>query len=304
MDQAYDVTVLSSHSVPAGRSDLDIRGMKFDTTGVYGNKLVLADTDKNDDNLSVIYTLSSTLDWAALSDPVTTQTREYGDLTIAPGGALGSMIYVTDKVSESVMTVGADGTHMPWATGFLGIESLSAAPDGDVLYVSDFNGVYRIRPVADEPGPTIVMREPFVPNNGTLTNPEGVSSARIIWTNQVSFTGDDVSVVDSGGTAIPFSVSGSGSELMLISLGKTLLNDTFTVTINDTAQSLGGAAIDGDEDGIAGGAAVFTLTHNACIGSVPAVSEWGLAIMIIVLGTAGTLVLRQRSWLPVPHSNS
>ena len=180
--------------MPTGRSDLDVRGLGFDATGVYGNRLYLADSDPNNDDVAAIYALLPDLTWHELSTPVTTDVRFYGDLAISTGGALAQQMYVTDKVSDTIMTVSTVGTHAGWASGFTAIASLSAAADGNAMYVSDYNGVYKIRLIADEPGPTIIMREPFVPNDGIFTNDEGIASTRMVWTDQISFTASDISV--------------------------------------------------------------------------------------------------------------
>lgn len=106
------------------------------------------------------------------------------------------------------------------------------------------------------------MREPLAPNDGPMTNPEGVNSTRLAWSDQIQFTDADVVVVDSSAQKVPFVVSGSGSALMLISLKSTLLNDDYTITIGDSVQSIFGVPIDGNGDGIAGGDAVFSLRHR------------------------------------------
>ena len=50
---------------------------------------------------------------------------------------------------------------------------------------------------------------------------------------------------------------------MIIAFGRTLLDDKYTITIEDTVISVeSGNAIEGDEDGFAGGDAVILMEHR------------------------------------------
>ncbi|HMN96078.1 MAG TPA: hypothetical protein PKC43_01405 [Phycisphaerales bacterium] len=258
----WQTTVLGQNVLPPGRTDLDIYSMRFDTTGVYGNRLLLADSD-NDDNKTVIYALLPNLTWTELTAVVPLSTRFYRDMDISVGGALGAMIYVAEQVSQQVQTVDADGAHAPFATGFTGIGSIAAAEDGNALFVSDANAIYRIRPAAAQPGPTILCHDPNAGPQGVFTNPAGLSSARIIFDEPVLFSSGDVSVLNEAGMPVPFSVVGSNTRFMLIGFGVPLVNDVYTITVADSVVSVaGGVPIDGNGDGVSGGAATVTLEHR------------------------------------------
>lgn len=259
----FSGTILSQDLIPPGRVDLDIRGMEFDPTGVFGNRLIMADSDPNQDDKTILYALNANLTWDEISTAVTTAVRRYGDMCISPSGAFGQLIYVTDQVSQSVMDVNAAGVHTPFATGFTGIESISIDLTGDNMYVSDSNGIYRIRPDTLIPGPTIIMRDPHVVADNVHTGPSGVSSERILFNEPILFSGADVTITDSLAAPVPFSVIGSNSTFMLISFGTPLFDDDYTITIADTVVgAVSGQPIDGDNDGAAGGNAVIVMKHR------------------------------------------
>jgi len=237
--------------------------MEFDTTGVYGSRLILADSDPNNDNITVVLQLLPDLTWVNLSTPVTTQERFYGDMAISPGGAFGQVLYVTDKVTDTVMTVDPGGVHTVFASGFTGISSITLDATGDNMFISDGNAVYQIRAAGAVPGPQLVMREPKVEPGDVHTGSNGVDAIRLLFSTPISFTVADVSVVNSNGINVPITVAGSGSQFMLISFGQLLFDDVYTITVADTAGSTAtGVAIDGDNDGLAGGNLVLLLEHR------------------------------------------
>jgi len=280
-------TRLAQNSVPAGRSDVDIRGVEFDRTGVFNNRFVLVDNDANESGINAVYTLSPALQWQMLGAQQSTGTMYYRDLAISSGGAFGQFIYLLDARGDRVTRMDGTGAFTQFASGFNvasiyddgvdGAASLSVNNDGSTLYVADTNGVYRIREAGVTPGPTIVMREPRMPPGGApFTNPQGVSSTRILWSAPVAFSASDITVVRlSNGQPAPFSVSGSGSPFMIIAFGQVLLDDSYTITINDTVVSAVGAVpIDGDSNGVAGGDAVIVLAHAQCAAGTGCDADW------------------------------
>ncbi len=263
MDSEFDFTKLSQNLLPAGRTDLDIKSMDFDPTSLYGSYLTMIDTDPNHDDKTVIYQLSSDLAWIELSTPVSTSVRAYRDMAFSNGGSFGEMLYVTDRISEAIMTVTPDGIHKEFAYGFTNIESISVSADGEHMFVSDENGIYRIRQNTVTVGPSIVMREPKVENDDVHSGDEGVDTVRILWNERVTFSNEDIEIKNEIGEEIAFSLVGSNTQFMLIVFGKILLNDKYYITIKDTVLSVGGnRSIDGDTDGIAGGDANFTMEHH------------------------------------------
>jgi peptidoglycan hydrolase-like protein with peptidoglycan-binding domain len=147
MSVAFNITKLAQDVLPPGRTNLTVWAMEFDPTGLYGSYLTLADSD-DDDALTAVYQLRPDLSWSELTTLVSRWGRLYGDLAFSPGGGFGQKLYVTDRVSQSVMTVDPNGVHREFAMGFCGIDSVTISQDGDQMFVSDADGVYRIRPIS------------------------------------------------------------------------------------------------------------------------------------------------------------
>ena len=266
MDTDFTVALLSQDLLPLGRTDLDVAGMEFDPTGVYASYLTMADSDPDHDDMAVIYQLLPDLSWIELASPVTTAVRYYRDMAFSPDGSFGEVLYVTDYVSDAIMAVGTNGVHSVFASGFYGVESITVSGDGEHMFVSDASGVHRIRTVTTEIGPALVMREPWVAGDDVHTGSSGVGSVRLLWSERVLFDNSDLSVTNGDAEPVPFSVSGSNSCFMIIAFGEVLLNDEYAITISDSVISAEtGAAIDGDNDGLAGGDAVLIMEHrNTC----------------------------------------
>lgn len=112
-------------------------------------------------------------------------------------------------------------------------------------------------------GPTILMREPWVAADDVHSGPSGVDSLRVLWSDAMTFTENDISISNESGGAVGFTVSGSGSALMAIAFSTPLLNNKYTITIHDSvASAAGGVPIDGDNDGHTGGDAVLVMEHR------------------------------------------
>ncbi|MBS0197446.1 MAG: hypothetical protein JSR77_11875 [Planctomycetes bacterium] len=276
LSPAMTRTQLSANTVPPSRTDTDVRGAEFDRTGVFGFQFVLCDNDANNSGINAVYGLNAAGVWSTIVPPVPSNVRYYRDLAISTGGALGQALFLLDAVQDRVYQSDAQGNLSVFASGFTvaaqydaesdGAPSLSVSDDGNTMYVADTNGVYRIRLLGSAPGPTILMREPSLPPGAeAFSNPQGVPFVRVLWSSAIAFSGGDLTVTRaSDGHAVPFAVSGSGSQFMLISFGAPLLNDEYTITIHDTVRSLAGVPIDGDANGINGGNAVLTYTHHVC----------------------------------------
>lgn len=266
-------TRLAQNRVPPGRIDTDVRGVEFDRTGVFGHRLLAADADANDSRINAVYALNSNLTWSLIGSIGDTNTIYYRDIALSPAGALGQFAYLLEARQNRVLRMDAAGTSTDFATGFQvvagydddpdGAASLTISDDGNTMYVSDTNGVYRIRLIGNEPGPVLIAREPSLPGTSAFCNPEGIAFTRLIWSEPIAFDESGITITRSGGVPVPFSASGSGSQFMLISFGEVLLNDTSTITINDTATAADdGIPIDGDNNGVNGGDAVVVLIHQ------------------------------------------
>ncbi|MEM1186365.1 MAG: hypothetical protein AAGI53_15360 [Planctomycetota bacterium] len=267
MGAGFSLTEQTPDSNPFGNNDTDVEGFREDPIGIYGGAFLLADSDCNSSTSpdSTLWSLSDPLTGGAYSDiasPVACTLRRYGDLDIVAAGPFGGVIYITEQVSNEIQQVAPDGTHTTWATGFAGIDALSIAPDGESMYVADLNGLWLIRPDDDEPGPAILAADPSSPAGSPITG-DPLSSARVIFTELVTFTDTDVTITDRIGGPVAFNVSGSGSQFMIIGFAQPLFNDEYTITISDTLTSVGtGQPLDGDNDGVAGVDAILTIQHR------------------------------------------
>lgn len=265
MNIAYDVTIRSANSVPPGRSDVDFVGEAFDPTGLYGGSVLFADSDCNNDNRSAIYELTdidSGGSYRRITDLVTCQERYYGGIDIVSGGVFGGALYVLERVADEIQLVDPTGTHTTWASGIVDPAFISISPDGNSLYVTDQSGVWLIRPEGNEPGPAVVAHDPSTPT-GTPMAGNPITSARLIFSEPVSFTDADVTITNADGTHISFDASGSGSQFMIIGFATPLEADTYTITVADTLTAVAtGRPLDGDNDGVAGGSAEVVLTHR------------------------------------------
>ena len=106
------------------------------------------------------------------------------------------------------------------------------------------------------------MREPKVEPDDRHSGLSRVSKERILFTEPVSFGSSDVSITNLNEAQVPFSLTGSGTDLMKISFGAVLFNDTYTITIADRVTSVATlVALDGDGDAAAGGDAVISMHH-------------------------------------------
>jgi hypothetical protein len=270
MDVAYELTELAANLVPSGRTDLDVRGLEFDPTGAYGSYLTMADSDMDNDDVTVIYQLLPDLSWTEITTPVVTAERLYTDMSFSPGGSFGQTLYVAECRSSVVMTVDTNGDHSVFASGFdfriddqLTFGSITVSDDGECLFVSDANGVHRIRAITTTIGPALVMREPWPEGDDVHTGDSGVDSLRLLWNEPILFDEYDITVTNEDEGPVSFSVSGSNSQFMIIVFGEMLLQDTYTITVSDSVVSAEtGVAIDGDNDGLAGGDAILVMTHR------------------------------------------
>ena len=258
------LNIILPDSVPTGRTDIDIMGFSRDVTGSYGGGILIAESSLMFEQRSAIYELRDATaggTYRPISD-VPVSTRRYRDLDIAAAGSFGGVAYVTEVLTDEVQQVAPDGSHSTWATGFVGIGSLSISPDGESMYVADQNGVWLVRPIGNEPGPAVVTTDPSVPDGSKITG-QPVDAIRIILSEPVSFLDTDVSITDSGGQPVGFDVSGSGSSFMIIGLAEPLSGNTYTVTLADSITSVStGQPLDGDNDGVAGEDAILTFIHN------------------------------------------
>ncbi|MEM7755913.1 MAG: hypothetical protein AAF297_09790 [Planctomycetota bacterium] len=123
------------------------------------------------------------------------------------------------------------------------------------------------------PGPLLLTQQP----EHLVKDPGGVSDVALFWSEAVRVEPSDVSVVtnDAGAQPVPFTLSGSGTQVTTITFTGTpggadtgaavpLRLGSYQIVVSDTALSAAGnVPIDGDASGVAGGEAVLTVRH-AC----------------------------------------
>jgi hypothetical protein len=173
MDSDYNLTPLVA-SLPIGRTDLDIWGIQFDPTGLYGSYLTMADSDWNNDHKAVIYQLlPEDLSWQELTEVETINDYYYKDMCFSSGGTFGQRLYVAKPDTDTVTSIDPNGTLREFADGFSNIESVTISDDGLHMFVSDENGIYRIRKSTTIIGPVLIMREPWVESDDVHTGEKG-----------------------------------------------------------------------------------------------------------------------------------
>lgn len=155
--------------------------------------------------------------------------------------------------------------------------SLRGFESGDTASIVDANRVSfdlnaqspgdyaRIITASEEafPGPQVIMRSPQAAPGGVHTNESGVGSVRLLFDQPINFDSGDVGVSNEDAQNVTAYATGSGSPFMIITFAEVLLADRYTIAISDSAVSAdGGAPIDGDQDGNAGGDYIFTMEHR------------------------------------------
>lgn len=265
--------VLPKHPVEypgdPNRDDLDPRGMEFDRTGNYNSYLTIADSEWEEDEKSAIYQLDPDFIWSTIAGPNSIIIEDPNSISFldmcydASNGRFGGGLYVTEYFSDSVMIVETNGKYTEFASGFNGIQSITIDDSGGYMYVSDADAVYKIW----APGPTIVMQEPKTASGGVFTDPNGVPSLRLLWSEPITFDPCDV-IVESyelSQVVNDYLLSGSDTTIMTITFNSNspLKYDMYTITIADTVVSaIDSMAIDGDGDGLTRGDAVIYLEHS------------------------------------------
>jgi hypothetical protein len=160
VDGEFNPTRLAADLVPPGRTHLNVWAIEFDPTGAYGSFLTMIDSAADSEDTTAVYQLLPDLLWVQLTAPVSTKERFYSDMAFSPGGSLGEILYVTECVTGTVMTVGPNGELAIFASGFDFVlaegycsGSITVADDGERMFVSDTKGIYRIRAVRSETEP-------------------------------------------------------------------------------------------------------------------------------------------------------
>lgn len=112
-------------------------------------------------------------------------------------------------------------------------------------------------------GPAVMMRTPWTPTDQYVGDVP-IDHAKIMFSEPMTISESDVSVVTAAGYYVPFTLSGQGTELLTIHFSVPLEDAcSYVVAIHDSATgATSGMALDGDGDGVAGGDHVFELRRR------------------------------------------
>lgn len=154
-----------------------------------------------------------------------------------------------------------EGTYdLKLATTDIGLGSAFIASGGSEITANVSNGTIV---VPTPPLVTLVMQEPKVDPNEVFTRAGGLDQVRFLWSEPIIFGSSDLTITDEIGGSVPFVVDAGSTQFMTITFGTTLLYDRYEITIHDSVTSLAtGAAIDGDNDGVAGGDVAIIMEHR------------------------------------------
>ena len=144
LDESFNLHLLTSHTLPADRGDIDPIDLKFDPTGKYGGLLTLSDTDLNHDELSGLYQLQADGEWHTLVSPEPVRERQFQGIAFSNAGPLGSALYVVDAVTDNIYVVSPKGVLEAFAVGFTNPRRIAIGPEGADMWVADQTGLYRI----------------------------------------------------------------------------------------------------------------------------------------------------------------
>ena len=144
LDESFKLHLITYHSLPSGRSDIDPIDLKFDPTGKYGGLLTLSDTDLNNDELSGLYQLQADGEWHTLVPPAPVSERQFQGIAFSNAGPLGSALYVADAVTDNIWIASPKGHIEAFAVGFTNPQRVAIGPEGADMWVTDQTGLYRI----------------------------------------------------------------------------------------------------------------------------------------------------------------
>jgi hypothetical protein len=154
-----------------------------------------------------------------------------------------------------------DGTYdLKLTSTDIGADSAFVASGGAEMPTNISNGTIV---VPSPPLVSLVMQQPKVDPNEVFTRAGGLDSVRFLWSEPIVFSAADLTITNETEGSVPFIVDGNTTQFMDITFDTPLLYDRYVITIHDSVTSAAtGAAIDGDNDGFAGGHAVIVMEHR------------------------------------------
>ena len=175
--------------------------------------------------------------------------------------------------------------------------SLSLDPDAWILWGTRTATSY-------VPGPPTIVDSDPAPGAAVIAD-AGPDTVAVTFHTNVNTAVSHFSLVGANTGSQPFTIdSTSNVNPVVLDLGAPLGADTYTLTITDgVTASNSGMALDGEitdysdpgsfpsGDGEPGGEAVIKFTVVGA--AIPAVSEWGVMVMALLILAVGTIVFRQ-----------
>ena len=144
LDESFSLHLITSHTLPADRSDIDPMDLKADPTGKYGGLLTLSDTDLSHQRLSGLYQLQANGEWRTLVPPASVSERQFQGIAFSNAGPLGSALYVADAAANNIWIASPKGHIEAFAVGFTNPRRIAIGSEGADMWVADQTGLYRI----------------------------------------------------------------------------------------------------------------------------------------------------------------
>lgn len=111
-------------------------------------------------------------------------------------------------------------------------------------------------------GPQVLAQIPASPFSNNILSGDPLPKARYVFSEPVTVSTADISVTNGLSESVTFSLTTVSPQIIEVVFDTSIDNDTYTIVLHDTIVSQGyEAALDGDQDGLSGGDATFTLTH-------------------------------------------
>lgn len=167
----------------------------------------------------------------------------------------GEIIPGTTIENEDIPLLQAACNDPNFWTGFI------ARNNTTTFFSTQFdNFVFRsIKPT----GPRVLLAAPSTPNE-IVYDDESIAQLQFAFDEPVTAEPADVVITNQDGFIVPFSLEGSTTSLLKLNLGIALRDDTYTVVLADTiVGTVSGNALDGNNDGIAGGSYSHSVSHKS-----------------------------------------
>lgn len=254
---------LSVPALPPGRQDIDTRDLSLIDAREYPAGILVADHD-DEENLTAIYILETdeTPEWRTLVPTVPATQREWLGVDEIAFPGFEQRVIATDRIGGTVSLVSPDGDLTTVASGFLNLGKVATDASTGQVYLRATGGVYRLRPDGLAGGPRVLAT---IPTNGLpdpIRSDSAIPVVTIVLSEPVSADPVDIEVSAESGTNYQFVLFGSETQTLSLQLVPPLSDDSLEIVIGDGVVALDGRALDGDGDGIVGGAWIGEIEHR------------------------------------------